>query len=112
MENTLSPQQASDVAAMVRRARKAKGLTGMQVAEAAGVAPGTVVSIENARAVRSGNLRAVLGALGLPLLSDVPQTVDARVELALDLVRKWLQAMPDDQVDEAVRELTRFTVLR
>jgi hypothetical protein len=38
--------------------------------------------------------------------------VDDSVQLALDIVEKWLTALPDGERDKAIRELTRFVVLR
>lgn len=107
----MSEQQASDVGAQVRRARKSRDWNQNDLAREAGVAPGTVVSIENGRTVRPGNLRAVLDVLGIPPISDTPRTVDNGVKLALDLVQKWLEALPEESRPQAIQELTRFTVL-
>ena len=107
----MDEHQASSLGSQVRRARKSNEWTQAELADEAGVAPGTVNSIENARKVRPGNLRAVLDALGIPPISDTPHTVDAGIQLALDLVQKWLEALPDADRDAAIQELTRFTVL-
>lgn len=109
----MDQDQASKLGAQVRRARKSREWTGEQLAAAAGVAGGTVVRIETGRAVRPGNLRAVLDALGIPPLSDAPRDVDEGVKLALDLVENWLTAIEDKtKRDSAIQELTRFVVLR
>lgn len=107
----MDEHQAISVGGQVRRARKSHEWTQGTLAEKAGVAPGTVNSIENGRNVRPGNMRAVLDALGIPPIVDTPQTVDDGIKLALELVQKWLEALPDNQRDAAIQELTRFTVL-
>ena len=107
----MDDQTASTVGGQVRRARKTRGWTQGNLAEAAWVAPGTVTSVENDRKVRPGNLRAVLDALDIPPISDTPRTVDDGVKLALDLVQKWLEAMPESKRQQAIQALTRFTVL-
>lgn len=111
-----SHEQQVWIGTQVRRARKSREWTGAELAEAAGVAGGTIVSIENGRNVRPGNLRAVLDALDL---GDIltphahERGEDEAVQLALDLVRKWLTAIEDPlDRDRAVQELTRFVVLR
>lgn len=103
--------QAAQVAALVRRARRSRQWTGEELAAAAGVAPGTVVRVENGRAVRPGSLRAILDTLGVAP-PQVEQPADSRVQLALDLTRKYLEALPESELDAAVMELTRFLVLR
>lgn len=109
----MNEEQAGQVAALVRRARRSRQWTGDELAAAAGVAPGTVVRIENGRPVRPGNLRAVLDALDIaaPPTGD-SRPVDSRIQLALDITRKYLEAVPEEQLDAAVMELTRFLVLR
>ena len=107
----MDEQQASSLGSQVRRARKAREWTQSDLAREAGVAPGTVVSIENAKKVRPGNLRAVLDALGIPPISDSPHELDDDVKLALEIVQRWLEAMTEAARTAAIRELTRFTVL-
>lgn len=103
-------QQMASIGAQVRRARKARGWTTLQLAHEAGVAQGTVVSVENGRKVRPGNLKAVLDALQVQVATDDP-TLDESVTLAVDLVRKWLLAMPAAERSHAVNDLVRFTML-
>lgn len=103
--------QAAQVGAQVRRARRAHDWTGAELAERAGVAPGTVVRIENGRSVRPGNLRAVLDALEIPPLADIHRDVDENVRLALDIVEKSLMALPAGERDEATRALIRYMTL-
>lgn len=82
----------------------------MQLAAEAGVAQGTVVSVENGRKVRPGNLKAVLDALEVTVASE-DTSPDESVQLALDLVSKWLMAMEPAQRSHAVNDLVRFTML-
>lgn len=107
----LTDSQRAQAATLVRRARKAHGWTTQELADEAGVAGGTVNSVENAKKVRPGNLRAVLDALDLPAITQGDTDSD-QMELALDLVRRWIAALPDDEVDPAVRDLTRFVMSR
>ena len=107
----MDEHQASAIGSQVRRARKGQGWTQDQLADDAGVAPGTVVRIEGGKKVRPGSLRSVLDALGIPPISDVPKTVDGGIRLALDLVEKWLAAMPESRRQDATEALIRFTVL-
>lgn len=108
----MDAQQAAQIGAQVRRARKANDWTGKQLAEAAGVSPGTVVSIENGRPTRPGNLTAVLNALHIPPIAETNRSVDENVRLALDIVEKTLMAVPFEKRDEAVRDLIRYMTLR
>ncbi len=108
----MDSEQAAQVGAQVRRARRAHDWTGKQLADAAGVAPGTVVSIENGRPVRPGNLRAVLDALEMAPLAETHRDVDENVRLALDIVEKSLMAIPTGERDEATRALIRYMTLQ
>lgn len=108
----MDADMAARVGAQVRRARKANDWTGEQLAEAAGVAGGTIVRIENGRPVRPGNLRAVLDALNIPPLDEAAGSGDDNIQLALDIVKKTLEAIPADRRDQAVRDLIRFMTLR
>jgi transcriptional regulator with XRE-family HTH domain len=105
----MEQRQADRVGGMVRRERKSRGWTGAQLADAAGVAPGTVVSIENGRSVRPGNLRAVLDALNIDpvVLSAGTPTVDDDVQLVLDVIQKYLEGMSPEDRGAAVRDLIR-----
>ena len=108
----MSDIQIATTGAQVRRARKAREWTTQQLADAAGVAQGTVTRIENGRKTRPGNLKAVLDALELePAHLARQDEPDEAVSLALDLVQKWLMAMPEDQRNHAVHDLTRWIVL-
>lgn len=104
-------QQAARIGAQVRRARKAHGWTIQELADAAGVAPNTANAVELGRKTRPGNLRAVLDAVGLP--ADLPgeQQTDSGTQLALDVVQKWLEALPPEERAEAVQRLVRFVML-
>lgn len=104
-------QQAAAIGAKVRRARKAKGWTLVDLAEAAGVATNTANAVELGRKVRPGNLRAVLEVLELPTEQSDPTEIDGGVRLAMDLVQKWLEALPKEERVQKVQELTRFIML-
>jgi len=101
-------RQVHEIASRVRRMRRMQEWTQVELARAAGVAPGTVNSIENGRPVRPGNLRAVLDALHIPMPSE-PE--DDGTGLAVDMVRQWLAVMDDAERVPAIQALTRFTVL-
>lgn len=107
----MSDLQVASTGAQVRRARKARGWTTQQLADEAGVAQGTVTRIENGRPTRPGNLKAVLDALNLEPAHLAPIEPDEAVTLALDLVSKWLMAMPEGERNHAVHDLTRWIVL-
>lgn len=102
----------TDVGTQVRRARRARGWTGADLAEAAGVAGGTIVRIENGRDVRPGNLRAVLDALELVVEPVHPTDKDEDARFAVELVGKWIEALDPADRATAIRDLTRFVVMR
>ena len=107
----MSEIQVASTGAQVRRARKSRGWTTQELADQAGVAQGTVTRIENGRPTRPGNLKAVLDALGLEPAHLSQSEPDEAVSLALDLVSKWLMAMPEAERSHAVHDLTRWIVL-
>lgn len=101
-------QQQAAIGAKVRRARKARGWTLVDLAEEAGVNKNTVNSVELGRKVRPGNLRAILEAVEMAPVAPDPTEIDGGVRLAMDLVQKWLEALPREQRVEAVQGLTRY----
>ena len=103
-------RQVDEIASNVRRARRLQDWTQAQLAEQAGVATGTVNRIENGMPVRPGNLRAVLDVLQIPQVSERAD-VDGGIELAVEMVRRWLEAMDEADRNLAVQALTRFTLL-
>lgn len=107
----MDDQQRAQVGAQVRRARKSRGWNMKELAAEAGVAEGTVVSVENGRRVRPGNLKAVVDALGL-VVAPAERTVNDKAELAADIVRKWMEALPVEEQDDALNDLIRHTLLR
>lgn len=111
MQDTTT-RQLADIGVQVRRARKARGWTGAQLADAAGVAGGTIVRIENGREVRPGNLRAVLDALHLEVAAQEPVGEDEDARFAVELVGKWIEALDPKDRPQAIRDLTRFVVTR
>lgn len=105
---TMENRQVHEIASRVRRMRRMQEWTQVDLAQQAGVAPGTVNSIENGRPVRPGNLRAVLDALGIPMPSEPEHD---GIELAVEMVKRWLAAMDEEERVLAIQALTRFTVL-
>lgn len=105
-------EQAAKIGAQVRRARRANDWTGKELAERAGVSPGTIVSIENGRPTRPGNLRAVLDALNIPPIAETEATVDDDVKLAVDVVKAALMATPAERRHAAAHDLIRYVTLR
>ena len=107
---------AAHIAAQIRRSRKSRGWSIDRLAEEAGVAPNTVSRVERGEKVRPGNLYAIRTTLGLPDGNGEQESTDdargAAIELALDLTNKWLRALPEDEVDAAIQELTRWIVTR
>lgn len=103
--------QRQRIGATVRQARKAKGWTNAALAEAAGVAPNTVSSIEAGKPTRPGTLSAVMHALELQPLAD-HATYPQHVELVRDLVGQWLLNLPADERDAAERDLIRWVTSR
>lgn len=105
-------RQLQSIAAQVRTARKSREWTQDELAQEAGVAPGTVLRLEKAQEVRQGNLRAILAALDIPPIANSSTAIDPGVELAKDLVEKWLLAMDtDEERNRAVQELTRWIMI-
>jgi Predicted transcriptional regulators len=87
-----------------------------ELAKRAGVAPGTVSSVERGGKVRPGNLHAIRTTLGLPDGNEEPKPSDnvraAKIEFAQDLIGKWLEAEPDGSLESDVEDLTRWIVAR
>lgn len=118
MSDELAEQQRASIGAHVRRARRARTndqgrpWTTQDLADAAGVSQGTVISVENGRKVRPGNLKAIIDTLELVMPSEVAEepSGDAAIDFAKDLVAKWLGAIPEGKRDAAVRELMRYLV--
>jgi len=106
----MDASQALRIGTEVRNARKSKGWTNAQLAEAAGVAPNTVSAIENGKTVRAGNLRAVLDALEIePTTAGASYADD--IELVRDMVGQWLLNVPEGaERKEACNALVRFVL--
>lgn len=104
------------IAAQVRRKRKSLGWSQARLAQEAGVAPRTASRVEQGLDVRPGNLHAIRTTLGLPDGNGEQPPADdpreGRIELALDLTGKWLHALPEDQIESAIEDLTRWVVTR
>jgi transcriptional regulator with XRE-family HTH domain len=111
--NGSNEHQAAALAGRVRRARKSREWTQADVAELAGVAPGTVNRIENALPVRPGNLRAILDVLDLEI-EPIQPTAEGfdDISIAKDLVEKHLLAIPGNtERHEAFNRLIRFLTM-
>lgn len=103
----MSMSQEQHLGAQVREARTKRGWTGRQLADAAGVAAGTVVRIERGNGVRPGNLRAVLDALGIEPGAVVTEyTPD--VETAVMMLGAWLSSLGPTDRSSAIRDLGAF----
>lgn len=100
------------VGATIRAARKRVPWTQAELARAAHVAPNTVVAIESGREVRPSNLRDVMDALQIPSAYAVDEDDDAErardVDLAVNLVTRWLQGAAPSQRREFIRELMQL----
>lgn len=106
---------AANIAAQIRRARKARGLSQKDLAEVVGVAERTVSAAEQGKAVRPGNLYAIRTYLGLPdgdQERDPDSPREQKLSLLHDLLDKWVAALPEDQLDPAATELSRWIVSR
>lgn len=103
----MDTRQAATVGAQIRQARKRKHWTVKQLAIEAGVAANTVMAMENGRAVRPGNLRAVLDALGIPPLADVKteHEADEDVALAQSIISQWLRRQDANTRARMIRDL-------
>ena len=87
-----------------------------ELAKRAGVAPGTVSSLEQGKKLRPGNLHAIRTTLGLPDGDAEATTTDdareAKIAFALDITEKWLRARPDDALEADAEDLARWIVGR
>lgn len=103
----MNEQQRAEFAHRVRDARAARGWNQVQLAEAAGVAPNTVVSIElGRRSPRPQSVAAVMEALDLEPATEPELPAD--VALVAELVTMWLMAIPAERRAAAVLDLVQF----
>ncbi|NUP32910.1 MAG: helix-turn-helix domain-containing protein [Streptomycetaceae bacterium] len=106
----MDEQQRAAFGAQVRRARKARGMSQQDLANEAGLDAKTLSNIEQGRNVRPGILNAVRDTLGLAMPA-AEATPDADVALALDMVRRWLEAADGDaERKDRMFQLTRVMV--
>lgn len=80
-------EQGRWVGLRVREERQRRGWTGATLAEKAGIAPNTVVAIEQGRRVRPGSIAKVRAALDLEVDAPPP---DPYTESAVEAVREWM----------------------
>ena len=111
MQNT-----AAAIAAQVRSRRKSMGWSQEELAKRAGVAAGTVSSLEQGKKLRPGNLHAIRTTLGLPDGDGEQEPADspraAKIRFMHELVDKWLDARPDEDLESEAEEFTRWVMGR
>jgi transcriptional regulator with XRE-family HTH domain len=90
-------------------ARAERGWSQKELAEAAGVAPNTVGSIESGKKTQAGKLAAVRSALGLrPVAATQEYSQD--VEVVRDMIGLWLMGMPSERRAEYAARIIRAIV--
>jgi transcriptional regulator with XRE-family HTH domain len=105
----MDPKQAATIGAQVRQARKQRGMTVQELADAAGVAKNTVTGVELGRNTRPGNLRAVLDALGIePLVAQIKDGYPDDIQLILDVIGQWLRGKDEAARTRSIRALMMF----
>jgi len=104
--------QESVISARVRSARKSRGWSQAALATAAGVAEGTVARLERGEKVRPGNLYSIRVTLGIEDDEPSQDEMSPATRTALDIVQKWLLALPPEQVDDEANALTRYVISR
>lgn len=98
------------VARRVVAAREAKGWSQGELAAAAGVAPNTVLAIEQAKTTRPKTVRAVHDALGVAVEEDPPDPplFSLEVETVRNMVGLYLEQLdPGPERQDAVRRILR-----
>lgn len=106
----MTPEDAHELAELLRIARQAAGLSAHEVARRAGVNVGTVTRIELGQIAspRPESLRAIGDVLGIPA-ADLFATTDWLPSEELPTFKPYLRAKYGDLPPEAVAELeTRF----
>lgn len=88
----------------IRTAREARGWTQKDLAEAAGVAPNTVGSIERGERSQAGKLTAVRNALNLDSIAarQAKEGYPPDVEIVRDALGLWLMRYPEQERPERV----------
>lgn len=82
-------KDASDIAAVVRAARKAQGIRQDDAAGAIGVSENFMVRVENgAEGIQWGKLFQVLAGLGIRVWADLPESATALVAAERDNLKK------------------------
>lgn len=104
----MDEQQRAEFGRRVRDARVARGWNQIQLADAAGVAPNTVGSIElGKRSPQPQSVAAVMAALDLDPSTGVAE-VPADVALVAELVTLWMLEIPAAKRARAVSDLVQF----
>ena len=105
----MTPQQATQLAALLRAHRQRLGLSAREVARRAGVDVGTVTRIEKAQipTPKAENLTAIGDALGIPA-ADLFAIVNWVPEHELPSFTPYLRAKYKQFPEAAVDEMERF----
>lgn len=104
---------AEDLVERVRRARKDRGWTQQQLAEAAGISLRTYQNFENRVGTpQSGNLRAILTAVGVEPIGEetadaTRQTWPGDILVFLDMIGAYLATMSAEQRQQVMHQWTR-----
>lgn len=99
-------------------ARKARGWSQPDLARAAGVSPRSVSNFERRANVPQGaTLRAIMRAVNLEeggdeAASETRSEWPRKVQVFLDMMGLFLSALPEDEQDEVIYDLTRQIVTK
>ena len=102
--------QRKSIARQVASARQARGWSQAALAQAAGVAPNTVGSIEAGHPVRPGSLGKVMAALEIEPEIETAWRVGlpADVHLLVEAVALWFADVPEAERPAEMLRLWRF----
>lgn len=89
----------------VRDARRAKGLSQKELADAVGIAPNTIGAIERGAEGQPRKLELVTSYLGVAPIAEDPLPPD--VELVTKAIGIWLLKLPEEDRPEAVYRVLR-----
>ena len=98
----------------VRNARKQNGWGQQELAQRAQVSLGVVSNLERAKTKpQPGNLRAIMGALGLDGFDEHADEDDTRhwprdIAVVLDVMGLYLNSIPEERRAEQIHAITRY----